>query len=282
MNMYHVKEDEQAHKLMYKAFELSLSRPTNSQIAKTILSSENCDKAQSENNFYFLNRSRDAVVTFLKKNALEYKKYNDFKKNHKCEFDCDCECYLTEIILPAFKNLTLKFEPYIKYDSLANHILEEFTIEEKERLLSCNLREVLRLSLYKGLAYLAFEHGLYDASCWHHEAAVLMYGGSIVGESLNPSDYVEESEVIARNYRAIGAKGGSQKARNYKEPKQKALSYHDKYLGQKNAKGKYLYSNDKAAREIISYFEKQSADLGYAERSLSNIIGKHRSEQIKV
>lgn len=78
-----------------------------------------------------------------------------------------------------------------------------------------------------------------------------------------------------------GIKGGLQKGANYSEPKQKALDYHDRYLGTKNKKGKFTYSNDKSAREIISYFERKSVHLGYTERSLSNIISKHRREQTK-
>lgn len=276
-----VKEDERAYKLMYKSFELSLSRPTNSQVAKTILSNDECDKVQSENNLSFVSRVRGAISTFLKKNEPDYKQYNNLEDNPKCECDYDCECYLNKFIMPSFKKLALDFEPYMNDGSLVNHILEEYTAEEKDRLLSCDLREILRLMLYKELAYLAFEHGLYDVSCWHHEATVLMYGGAITNERFNPSEYIEESEVLSRNYREIGAKGGSQKGINYSEPKQKALDYHDKCLSEKNEKGKYIYSNDKAAREIISYFERKSEHLGYTERSLSNIISKHRKRQTK-
>ena len=280
-----VREDERAYKLMYKAFELSLSRPTNSQIAKTILADDDCNKDQSKNNFRFLGSVQNEVSAFLKENELDYEKYNNSKNTPKSEFECecdyDCECYINYFVMPAFKNLALNFEPYVNDGFLINRILEEYTAEEKDRLLSCDLREILRLMLYKELAYLAFEHGLYDVACWHHEATVLMYGGAITNERFNPSDYIDESEVLSRNYRRIGAKGGSQKGINYSEPKQKALIYHDKHLSEKNEKGKYIYSNDKAAREIISYFERKSEHLGYTERSLSNIISKHRSRQAK-
>lgn len=276
-----VGEDDRAYKLMYKSFEISLSRPTNNQIAKTILSNEECDKVQSENNLSFLSRIRGAIFTFLQRNELDYKQYNNLEGNPECECDYDCECYLNEFIMPAFKNLALSFAPHMNDGSLVRHILEEYTVEEKDRLLSCDLREVLRLMLYKELAYLAFEHGFYDVACWHHEATVLMYGGSIVGERFNPSDYIDENEVLSRNYKSIGAKGGLKKALNYQERQQKALDHHDKYLSEKNEKGKYIYSNDKAAREIISYFERKEEDLGYAERSLSNIISKHRNRQTK-
>ena len=193
-----VREDERAYKLMYKSFELSLSRPTNSQVAKTILLDNECNEIQSENNLSFVSRVRGAICTFLQRNKLEYKQYNDLEDNYKCECDYDCECYLNKFIMPAFKNLALSFEPYINNGSLVNHILEEYTTEEKDRLLSCDLREILRLMLYKELAYLAFERGLYDVSCWHHEATVLMYGGAITNEQFDPSEYIE-SELSARN-----------------------------------------------------------------------------------
>jgi len=279
-----VKEDERAYKLMYKAFELSLSRPTNSQIAKTILLDDECSGMQSENNLSFLSRVRGAISTFLQRNELEYKQYNNLEDNPKCECGYDCECYLNKFIMPAFKKLALSFEPYMNDGSLVNHILEEYTVEEKDRLLSCDLREVLRLMLYKELAYLAFDNGLYDVSCWHHEATVLMYGGSLTNERFNLSDYVDEvdeSEVLSRNYRRIGAKGGSQKGINYSEPQKKALNYHDQYLSNKNEKGKFIHSNDKAAEQIIDHFKQKKEDLGYAVRSLSNIISKHRNRKTK-
>ena len=279
--MNQVKKSDREHKLMYKAFELSLLKPTTNQLAKTFLANEDCNRIQSENNFRFLNRVRDVIDVFVERNELEYEKYNKGKTNPECECDYDCECYLSDFIMPAFNNLAIKFEPYIDDCSLVNHILEEFAVEEKERLLRCNLRELLRLALYKGLAYLAFNYQYYDVSCWHHEAAVLIYGGVLTKERFDPSEYIEESKILSLNYKKIGAKGGSQKALNYREPQQKALIYHDKHLSKKNKKGKYNYSNDKAAREIISYFESKSESLGYAERSLSNIISKHRNNKIK-
>jgi len=197
-----VREDERAYKLMYKAFEISLSRPTSSQIAKTILADDDCNKDQSKNNFRFLGSVQNEVSAFLKKNELDYEKYNNSKNTPKSEFECecdyDCECYINYFVMPAFKNLALNFEPYVNDGFLINRILEEYKLEEKDRLLSCDLREVLRLMLYKGLAYLAFEHGLYDVSSWHHEATVLMYGGAITNERFNPSEYIE-SELSARN-----------------------------------------------------------------------------------
>lgn len=200
-----VREDQRAYKLMYKAFELSLSRPTNSQIAKTILLDNECNEIQSENNLSFLSRIRGAIFTFLQRNKLDYRQHNNIEDNPKCECDYDCECYLNKFIMPAFKNLALSFEPYMNDGSLVSHILEEYTAEEKDRLLSCDLKETSRLMLYKELAYLAFDNGFYDVACWHHEATVLMYGGSIAGERFNPSEYVE-NELSARNKKASDAR----------------------------------------------------------------------------
>lgn len=91
-----------------------------------------------------------------------------------------------------------------------------------------------------------------------------------------------ENDIMASKYKDIGKKGGSKKAENYKKPREKALNYHDQHFSGKNENGKFVYSNDKAAREIIAYFESKSVYLGYAERSLSNIISKHRNGQTKV
>lgn len=90
-----------------------------------------------------------------------------------------------------------------------------------------------------------------------------------------------ENDIMASKYKDIGKKGGSKKAENYKKPREKALNYHDQHFSNKNKSGKFVYSNDKAAREIIAYFESKSVHLGYAERSLSNIISKHRNGQTK-
>ncbi len=90
-----------------------------------------------------------------------------------------------------------------------------------------------------------------------------------------------ENDILASNYKSIGKKGGYKKAENYKKPREEALKHHDEYFNNRNERGKFIYSNDKAAREIISYFERKSEHLGYTERSLSNIISKHRNRQTK-
>lgn len=86
---------------------------------------------------------------------------------------------------------------------------------------------------------------------------------------------------LSKAHKKNGSKGGSQKGVNYSKPKQKALDYHDKYLSGINEKGKFIYSSDKASIKIIEHFAKRKEDLGYAPRSLSNVIRQHRDEQNK-
>ncbi len=203
--MNQVKKSDRKHKLMYESFKLSLSRPTTNQLAKAFLANEDCNSIQSENNLSFLNMVGDAAYDFLKKNELDYAKYNNGKTSPECECDYDCECYLNEFIMPAFNNLASKFEPYIDDCSLVNRILEEFAVEEKERLLRCNLRELLRLALYKELAYLAFDYQYYGVACYLHEFAVLIYGGVLVKGRFNPSEYIE-NELSSRAKKANEAR----------------------------------------------------------------------------
>ena len=241
-----VREDERAYKLMYKAFERSLSKPTNSQVAELILANESCNKYQSENNFFFLDRTQEEVFIFLKENELEYEKYNNSNDSSECECDYDCECRINDFIMPAFQNLAFKFESYFKDDFLLNQILEEYEIDERERLLSHNLRGMLSLMLYKGLAYLAFEHGFYDVCCWHHDVAILIYGSMSNHERFNPSEYIE-SELSARNKKASEARWQRHREERSKRKKQ--------YLGIMNEQGFSTYT------DTASYI-KQYIDTG--------------------
>ena len=74
-----------------------------------------------------------------------------------------------------------------------------------------------------------------------------------------------------------GKIGGSKKRDIYSPDKEKALAYHDKFFMKRKDNGKFIYSNDETAREIIAYFKAKNDSLNYTERSLSNIISKHRS-----
>lgn len=83
-------------------------------------------------------------------------------------------------------------------------------------------------------------------------------------------------EIVSNRYKEIGSMGGAQKGINYSPSLEKAYSYHDKYLSEKNEKGKYMYSGNKAAEEIINYYDDKHESLGYEISSLANKINKHR------
>lgn len=148
---------------------------------------------------------------------------------------------------------------------LTLQILKKLDVDKLDRMFRAYIN--LRLS------------NLYLTLC-NYTKALIYYERGITYCNLKDFDDMK-NDISTYINKERGVKGGSQKGANYSEPKQKALNFHDEYLGAKNEKGKFTYSNDKSAREIISYFEKKSIHLGYTERSLSNIISKHRREQDK-
>ena len=83
---------------------------------------------------------------------------------------------------------------------------------------------------------------------------------------------------LSNKYKEIGSKGGSKKGVNYREPKERALNYHDKHFGKQLENGKFIYSSAAAARKIVSHFDKIEQSLGYEDNSLANIIAKHRKQ----
>lgn len=273
------KDETHEYKLLNTAFNNNLSMPTVNMINRQIFLQKPCSEIQSKNNLCFLGKVEVAICDYVYHAQLDYKTDNNFDNSFDCECNYDCRCSLNIFAISAFKNIHRQFTLDIGTNPLLNEVLREHTIEEQDRLLGYDLVEVFRVILHRQLAILAYDMGFYHISCKQHELAVLIYGGLNIANRIDADQYLEASEVLARNYKKIGSKGGSQKGINYSEPKQKALSYHDKYLSDKNEKGRFIYSNDKAAREIISYFESKSESLGYAERSLSNIIRKHRNRQ---
>ena len=131
---------------------------------------------------------------------------------------------------------------------------------------------------YRELAIFAYKNGSYYLAMQFSESCNECQSQMMFKNIAFIKAYQEK---LSKEQKKNGSKGGSKKGVNYSEPKRKALDYHDKYLSDKNNKDKFVYSNDKAAREIITYFESKSKHLGYAERSLSNIIREHRNKQIK-
>ena len=167
-----------------------------------------------------------------------------------------------------------------------NSILDTFLPAKYQELtlLTCQKDSVFRglpiwwaalVIAYRELAIFAFKNGSYYLAMQLSESCNECHSQMMFKNIAFIKAYQNK---LSKEYKKNGSKGGAKKSANYRKPKQKALDYHDKYLRDKNNKGKFVYSNDKAAREIITYFESKSEDLGYAERSLSNIISKHRRE----
>lgn len=87
-----------------------------------------------------------------------------------------------------------------------------------------------------------------------------------------------ENDIITSRYKSIGKKGGSKKGENYKEAREKALDYHDKFFSKKDSNGRFIYSGDKASEKIIEHFNKLREPLGYEVRPLARHINAHRKE----
>lgn len=186
------KEDEaRSHKLMYKAFELNLSKPSQRQLASAILYDNDCNDLQSNNNLSFLQKVEKALSEYVYGIELNFKD-SDELAILDCDCDYDCECSLNNFLMPIFKNIARNFDLDIDANnSLINDVLEAYTLEERHRLLDCNISELTRIVMYKSLAYLSYDLGFYDISCRHHEVAVLIYGGATAQTNFDPSKYIE-------------------------------------------------------------------------------------------
>ena len=184
---------------------------------------------------------------------------------------------------------SVDFSTMANAQSGMNNILDIFLPGEHETLTSLILQ---KNSIFKGfpiwwaavviahreMAIFAFMNGSYYLAMQFSEVCREFQTRMMFKNVAFLNEYEKN---LSEKYKEYGSKGGSQKGANYSESKQKALNYHDKYLSDRNEQGKPVHSNDKSAREIISYFEIKSEDLGYTERSLSNIISKHRNKKTK-
>ncbi|MGP9519106.1 hypothetical protein [Psychrobacter sp. AOP7-C1-14] len=278
------EEDEmRQYELLDTAFKNNLAMPTIDMIASQIFLQKSCSEVQSQNNLYFLSKVEIAIYDYVYHayTQLDYKADNDFDHRFQCECDYDCECSLNMFAMSAFKNIHRKFASDIDTNPLLNDALDENKIEERARLLNYDLVEIFRVILHRQLAILAYDIGFYHISCKQHEVAMLIYGGLNITTKIDVEQYLREDEVLSRNYKTIGAKGGAQKGANYSKPKEKALEYHDQHFSKKNEDGKFIYSNDKASEKIIDHFKQEKEDLGYEVRSLSKHISLHRKQQFK-
>lgn len=195
MYMFNNKDKEYAYKELYRVFEYSLSKPSQDRIASLILNNNDCNDFQSNNNYSFLRKIEEAVNDYMNSLKMNFESINELEA-------VDCNCDLNDVFMPTFINIARDFEsdPNLK-TSLINSALEEYSIEERNRLLDFNLLEITRIMMYKSLAYLSFNLGLYEISFKHHEAAILIFGGLTSKIHFDERGYIEE--VVS----SIGKKG---------------------------------------------------------------------------
>ena len=225
--------------------------------------------------------------TFVNENAMLYSNYADINlddalinKSHlelMNTIEQDIKQYIDE------NTDTADFSTMNSTEDVINNILDRFlpTKCQELTLLFCQKDSTFKgfsiwwaalIIAYREMAIFAYKHGSYylamqlSESCKECQSQMMFKNIAFIEAY---------KKKLSKDHKKNGSKGGSQKGVNYSEPKQKALDYHDKYLDSKNEKDKYVYSNDKAAREIIAHFK----NLGYAERSLSNVISKHRNKK---
>ena len=190
--MAYEKDESHQHRLLNTAFELNLSMPTNDLIANAIFYDKDCNEIQSKNNLSFLSLIESYIDRLVRQSELDYKKDNYFNGSPDCSCDYDCECNLNIFVMSAFKNIARQFNLDVDTnETLVNTALASYTTEEQQRLLSCNIPEVLRIIMYKSLSCLSYELGFYYVSCKHHEVAILIYGGAISDVSFDEVSYVE-------------------------------------------------------------------------------------------
>lgn len=191
--MFNNKDKEYAYRELYRVFEDSLSKPSRDSIASSIFNNNDCNDLQSNNNYSFLRKIEEAVNDYTNSLKLSFENINELEA-----VDCD----LNNFVMSTFINIARDFEsdPNIK-TSLISSALEEYSIEERNRLLDFNLLEITRVMMYKSLAYLSFNLGLYEISFKHHEAAVLIFGSLTSKIHFDDKGYIEE--VVS----SIGKKG---------------------------------------------------------------------------
>lgn len=218
------------YKLLNTAFEINLSMPSNDLIANAILHNINCNENQSKNNLSFIEHIELYIGRYVQQSELDYKKDNDFSGDPDCGCGCDydCECSLNIFAMSAFKNIARNFVLYANDNDLVNELLERYVIEEKIRLLDCNLTEILRIILYRCLSYLAYDLGFYHISCKHHEVAILIYGGALTNVSFDEVSYMEAAAS------AIGKKAADNRWSKHNQTRPEKKKQYLEIMDQKN------------------------------------------------
>lgn len=186
---------------MDTAFTRNLYRPTATQIMDAILKDKECSDVESQNNYSFMRKVMDDVSEYVDNVELNYSDGNDFDGSIDCECDYDCECSLNDFSMHAFMNVFKSFDVDIYNNLFLDEIFEGYTKQEQDRLIP-SAYEILRITLFKRLAFLAYEIGLYDVSCRMHEIAILIFGGATSSVS---SNYIE-NQLSTRNKKASYAR----------------------------------------------------------------------------
>lgn len=231
--------------------------------------------------------------TFVEDNALLYSNYADASLD-------------TDIINSEHLELMNSIEQDVKHCIAENsHNVDFSTIDSAEKgiehildgFLLVKYEELTLLMTKKNSSFKGFPISWAALIIAYREMGIFAYQNGSYYVAMQLSEFCKECQAramfkniafikayqkkLSEKHKKDGSKGGSMKGINYSEPKKKALDYHDKYLSDKNEKGKHVYSNDKASIEIIEHFTRKKEDLGYAPRSLSNIIRQHRDKQTK-
>lgn len=195
------KDKVYENKLMDTAFTSNLHMPAATQIMNAILKDKECSEFESKNNTLFMRRVMDDVSEYVDNVELNYSDGNDFDGSINCECDYDCECSLNDFSMHAFKEVFRRFDVDIYNDLFLDKLFEGYTKQEVIRI-APNAYEILRITLFKRLASLAYEIGLYGVSCKMHELAIFIYAGTVRYLGFNDI----ESELSARGKKASDAR----------------------------------------------------------------------------
>jgi hypothetical protein len=135
-----------------------------------------------------------------------------------------------------------------------------------------------------GLAMLNYKK--YAFGIYLMNQANFVLGIASTGLQVELDEFLKEfyyADIAKKVKSTQGQKGGITKGKNYAPVRQKVLEIHDRYYSMTQGNGKYLYSHQKTAREIIKELTKQNyAGIeAYTERSLANIIANYRKESTK-
>ena len=217
MNVNDRQDKAYENKLMDTAFTRNLYRPAATQIMNAILKDKECSDVESQNNHSFMRKVMDDVSEYVDNVELNYSDGNDFDGSIDCKCDYNCECSLNDFSMHAFMEVFRRFDTDIYNDFFLDKIFKCYTEQEQNRLIP-HAYAILQVTLFKRLAVLAYEIGLYGVSCRMHEMAIFIYAGTLRRLGINDI----ESELSARGKKASDARWESHREER-KERKKKYL-----------------------------------------------------------